>query len=194
MPLEWTNDLSIGVIWIDNQHKKLVERINVLTGAIEQDRGEVEIGTTLKFLDEYTKAHFDTEEKYMLRYNYPQYQLHKKVHENFKDDLKKLRDEHKYLGATADLAKEIQKRVSNWYLDHITKVDKHLGAFLKTKVWKRGSLEDLDSIPVKADLKRDKELLEAVVQMIKTETTGEKLEKIGTIRNLLTVIESGLKS
>jgi len=111
MSFHWTSDLAIGIIWIDNQHKKLIEKINGLSEAIKENRGEVEIGTILKFLEEYPKAHFDTEEKYMLKYQYPGYPGHKKEHEAFKKDLNQLREEYKFLGASKELAKEIENFV-----------------------------------------------------------------------------------
>ena len=193
MSLLWTNDLTIGIIWIDNQHKKLIEKINGLSNAIKENRGEVEIGTILKFLEEYTKAHFDTEEKYMLNYQYPGYQTHKKEHELFKQDLKKLREEHKFLGASRELAQQIEKRVINWYLDHIAKVDKSMGTFLRSKVWKRGTLEEDDSLPSKDVAKREKELLELVVRMIKSRTKKEKLNVLESIQNILSAIEMEMK-
>jgi len=38
MKLQWTQDLSVGVEEIDNQHKELFERINNLDSAMSRQR------------------------------------------------------------------------------------------------------------------------------------------------------------
>jgi len=58
MPFEWTQNLSIGVAEIDNQHKELFKRINNLLDAISQGKGKQELFAVLEFLEDYSKFHF----------------------------------------------------------------------------------------------------------------------------------------
>ena len=63
--MEWTQDLSVGVNKIDEQHKELFSRINNLLTAIKQHRCKDEIDNTIAFLEDYARTHFSYEEKQM---------------------------------------------------------------------------------------------------------------------------------
>src|SRR3972149_3293503 len=83
MPFEWTQNLSIGVAEIDNQHKELFKRINNLLDACTQGKGKDEVLNTLRFLDDYVTVHFTEEERLQQKYNYPYYTSHKALHAEF---------------------------------------------------------------------------------------------------------------
>jgi len=66
MPLfPWSDDLSVKVTLIDDQHKKLIALINSLHDAMRAGEGKQVLEKTLKELADYTVYHFQTEEKYM---------------------------------------------------------------------------------------------------------------------------------
>jgi hemerythrin len=138
MELRWTSDLSVGVQEIDNQHKELFERINSLRTAMSLGKGRTEIGKTVKFLEEYVVEHFSTEEKYMSRYDYGAYLVHKAEHQAFIKDFsefkKKLEGLESQGGITSFLTIDVQHRLVDWLLNHIGKIDKSLGAFLATEM------------------------------------------------------------
>lgn len=62
--IRWSDNLSVGVELIDEQHKMLIQRLNDMTSAIEESKGPNEIARTLNFLIEYTDFHFSAEEKH----------------------------------------------------------------------------------------------------------------------------------
>lgn len=82
--LQWDDRLNTGIEGIDNQHKKLLERLNFLVDAVAKGKSLFEIKNTIKFLELYVKIHFETEEKYMVKYKYSRYQEHEKQHSEFK--------------------------------------------------------------------------------------------------------------
>lgn len=136
--MQWTEDLSVGVEMIDNQHKELFNRINELVAAIKQSQCKYKIGDVIKFLEDYIAFHFGEEEKYMNKYNYHGYQAHKAQHEKFIKNFLELKKElPKLEGGTKpgsyDLSVATNQIVVEWILEHIAKVDKHLGEFLKNK-------------------------------------------------------------
>lgn len=137
MVLQWTEALATGVEEIDNQHKELFRRINNLRDAMKQGKGRMDIGTLLKFLEDYVVSHFSAEEKFMARENYPDTDYHKEQHSRFREAFAKLKGELE-AGTTefTDLVvtSETNSLLGNWWINHISKVDKALGAFLKTKV------------------------------------------------------------
>ena len=85
--VKWTDDLSVGVKLIDEQHKMLIRHLNNLTKAVEQHKGPSKIADTLGFLIEYTDFHFSTEEQHMAANDYQGLEAHKTRHDEFKTTL-----------------------------------------------------------------------------------------------------------
>ena len=137
--MKWTEDLSTGIEKIDEQHKELFEKINDLVAAVRQSVCKYKISDVIKFLEDYVVFHFGEEERYMRQFNYPGYAAHKAQHEKFianfnelKKELPKLEDGKK--PGSYDLSVATNQVVVDWILDHIARVDKQLGEFLKGKV------------------------------------------------------------
>lgn len=134
MRLQWTDDLSVGVVEIDNQHKELFLRVNNLLDAMKQGRGKEEISGLIKFLGDYTIMHFGLEEEYMLRHEYPDYASHKLKHMHFTEEFSQARTAFETEGATPDLVVRISMLLTGWWIAHIRGVDKLLGIFLRKKL------------------------------------------------------------
>ena len=137
--MQWTEDLAVGVEKIDEQHKELFEKINDLVAAVRQSVCKYKIGDVIRFLEDYAAFHFGEEERYMLKFGYPDYQAHKAQHEKFIANFQELKKELPKLEGGSkpgsyDLSVETNKVVVDWILDHIAKVDKSLGKFLQDKV------------------------------------------------------------
>lgn len=131
--VKWTDDLSVGVGLIDEQHKALIGHLNDLTKAVEQQQGPREVSATLGFLIDYTDHHFSMEERNMAAHGYPGFAAHKAKHDEFKAILDKMETEFVEDGPTPILAESIDTLLMNWLLKHIRKVDVEFGAFLKRK-------------------------------------------------------------
>jgi hemerythrin len=133
--MEWTEDLSVGVRKIDEQHKELFSRINDLVEAIKSHTCKYKIGDVIKFLEDYIVFHFGEEEKIMLDLDYPGYEGHLKEHEKFMAAFAELKKELQKLEGAAsgsyELSVETNQVVVDWILAHISKIDKGLGRFLK---------------------------------------------------------------
>ena len=131
--LEWRDSLSIGVDLIDDQHKNWLNRFNNLAQAIEARERQGQLVKTLDFLVDYTKLHFDTEEKHMTANNYPGYDEHKAKHDKLKTTLDNLVDDFQDEGATQMLADYLSTFLGNWLVTHIKEVDIQFGKFLSEK-------------------------------------------------------------
>jgi len=127
----WTDDLSVGINLIDEQHKMLIKRLSELSDAVQCNKAVAEIMKTLDFLVEYTDFHFSTEEKHMTELQYPGYEFHKGEHEQFKGSVKNLIDDFEEEGATRALSTSINVFLLNWLVNHIKSVDVEFGRFLK---------------------------------------------------------------
>ena len=62
--IQWNNDLSVNVKEIDTQHQNLIRMINELFDAMKVGKGTEVLGKIFLQLTNYTKTHFQTEEKY----------------------------------------------------------------------------------------------------------------------------------
>ncbi len=80
----WTEDLSVGVAEIDAQHQQFIASINKLQEVISQKSRE-NIETLFADLEYYSNVHFETEEKYMVRFGFPGYEEHRSEHVHFRN-------------------------------------------------------------------------------------------------------------
>jgi hemerythrin len=72
------------------------------------------------------------EERNMKAHGYPEFEVHKAKHDEFKAILADMENEFRDDGPTAILAESIDTLLVNWLLKHIRKVDVEFGAFLKS--------------------------------------------------------------
>jgi hemerythrin len=133
MTYQWDSSLETGYQKIDSQHKQLIAALNSLIDASKNGKGEEEILKTLDFLTGYTVIHFVDEEKLQIDCDYPDYLVHKRIHDEFKktvaDLAKRLRDE----GPREALVEELTELVGAWLLNHIKGDDFRMAAFVKSK-------------------------------------------------------------
>jgi hemerythrin-like metal-binding protein len=130
--MEWTQDLSVGVEQIDSQHKELIARVNSFYDVMSGAEKNAKVLEVLNFLESYVISHFNAEEALQVRYNYPGYTAHKKLHEEFKATVRNLRKEIEK-GFTPATQSMVGMTLTNWLLLHITKEDKALGRYIRSK-------------------------------------------------------------
>ncbi len=135
MPLiNWKESLSVGIEYIDNQHKELVRIINKLNDAMLQDKGSEEMSGILDDLAEYTKSHFKSEEHLMQKYDYPQTSDHIKEHEKLTKEVKDFAEN--YRQGKAIITLPVMNFLKDWLNNHILETDKLLGQFLSNTAGK----------------------------------------------------------
>lgn len=125
--LNWTNDLSVKIDSIDNQHKKLFGLINDFYDSISKQSNTELILKLVKGMREYTVLHFTNEEKYMQSLNYTGYAAHKKEHDSFVAKVNEL--ENKLNDGTVIVSFEITSFIKDWIKNHIQKTDKQYSDF-----------------------------------------------------------------
>ncbi|MCK4966430.1 hemerythrin family protein [bacterium] len=123
--------MATGIPWIDTQHKNIIIRANEFLDAVSQSKGKKEIEKAIKILDEFANTHFETENKYMLQYKYPDYKLHKAQHEKYINVIDSLKIEYDIQILSPDFEKKIKIVLLSYLRDHIEKFDKPLADFLR---------------------------------------------------------------
>lgn len=124
----WTEDMSVGNLTIDMQHKELVKLVNRLADAMQTGTANAAMSGILNELVSYTVKHFRDEEKIFSATAYPGAAAHK--------------EKHKYL---VSKVQELQKGLQNgqvaisvvtlqflrdWLVEHIMKTDKTYSSYL----------------------------------------------------------------
>jgi len=127
--IEWTDDLSVGIDLIDNQHQKWIEHYNNAVEAIDAKHEVAQISSSLGFLSDYTETHFSTEEQAMAESNYPELGEHKAKHDALRKTLADMSEEFIEDGATDILAESVETFLGNWLIKHIEEVDMRFAAF-----------------------------------------------------------------
>lgn len=133
MSLKWDDSLLIGIENIDSQHKELFKYLDKFLSAMRERKGKEEIESALNFLEEYVIKHFNDEEEIQRRCGYPKIKEQVNEHEYFKNELKQLRMTFDKKGESVLLALNVQNKITEWVKNHISKLDKDLGDYIKNK-------------------------------------------------------------
>ena len=132
----WSEEYSVGIQEIDEQHQVLVGLINELYSAMAQKGGDAKIGSVLDSLVDYTKVHFAVEECLMRMFGYPGYEAHKQIHDVLVAQVVGLVE--KYRSGDGRVGMELLFLLKDWLLDHIKEKDAGYAPYLiKQGVLKR---------------------------------------------------------
>ena len=126
----WSDAYSVEFSEIDEQHKKLVVIANDLLQSCKEESSFSKVGFMKAFskASEYAVSHFQTEEKYMKKTGYPDFDAHKKEHENFLTEVQSAFNKYK----ESDFASiELAIFLKRWLLNHIAVKDKQYIPYLK---------------------------------------------------------------
>lgn len=133
MAYNWSDELLTGNMQIDTEHKKLIQAINDLLDACSKGKGRAELEKTVEFLLSYTKTHFAHEEVLQMKYNYPDYNNHKKYHKHFVEQVENIHKKLLTEGSSIALVGDINSKVGNWIITHIKREDVKVAQHIKSK-------------------------------------------------------------
>ncbi len=129
--LAWSDEYSINVVEIDNQHKELLDCVNRLHAGVEAQIDKQDLHKLVEDLYAYASFHFASEEKLMKQYEMDHIKKHHKEHKLL---LKHLKHVCNAISEGKRPAFYSEYDVSNdWFLSHIMGFDKEMGAFLNSK-------------------------------------------------------------
>ncbi|MFC2152955.1 bacteriohemerythrin [Bacteroidota bacterium] len=126
--IKWSEEYSVGIDEIDNQHKALVIMINELFNLISQGKSKSKLEEIFNHLTDYTKKHFTAEEKMMTNFAYPQYNEHIEEHKKFIAKLDTFRLDLNNGKITLSL--ELLNFLKDWLLNHILISDKKYNPYI----------------------------------------------------------------
>lgn len=134
MSISWREELAIGNQRIDEQHRELLERFDLLLAACRRGEGRTELTRLLDFLDEYVVKHFGDEEALQQESGFPDFQSHRVQHLGF---IKRLTELKQSISAEGDVQVDhvlaTNKMLLDWLVQHISTRDRDLGRHLQER-------------------------------------------------------------
>lgn len=129
MKIEWTDELSIGVPEMDEQHKQLIALLNEFYDAVERGEREEGIHRLFEGVDRYTVFHFSAEEAFMEQIGYPELASHRETHAMFRREYLAAMERHE--AGDRKAVRDLVAFLFSWLYTHISKTDKRYGAFAR---------------------------------------------------------------
>jgi len=126
--IDWTEELSVGIKMVDEQHKELIRLLNELNDALKAGKGQDIIGRVLVSLVDYTLIHFGTEETLFETHQYPAYVAHKAEHDKLTNKVLELKT--KLDNRQVVFTVEVLIFLRDWLQKHIMRTDKQYSSFL----------------------------------------------------------------
>jgi hemerythrin len=122
MAILWREEYSIGLEVIDEQHKKFIEILNILSQSFIKRGSKKKIAQVLDHLEQYADSHFAFEEKYFEKFHYEDAEKHAKGHEFFRIQIGELRK--KFESGDVMLQFDLFEFMEGWIEVHVQQEDK----------------------------------------------------------------------
>ena len=127
---EWSENLSVNVSAMDDQHKRFFVLINELHQGMKQGKGSDVLGGILNELARYTEYHFSAEEALLEQASYPELPQQKEAHRRFVDKVQDF--QRRFNAGDRSVPVEAMNTVRDWLVSHIQKMDKKYGTCVNT--------------------------------------------------------------
>lgn len=129
--IEWTEEYSVNVASLDQQHKRLIAILNEFNEALVENRSKTAIRPILEKLVQYTEDHFAVEEGYFKQVGFPESESHIKEH---KDLIKKIYDmRSRFDSGRLLLSTDVSQFLRDWLMKHILVSDKKFSELFVAK-------------------------------------------------------------
>ena len=130
----WKEKYRIGIDNIDEQHEELFKRVSDFLQMVQsrEDFNEKieKIKDTMAFMQAYVVEHFDDEEVYQAKMNYPYILEHKEEHKKFKAAVGFYVEKLEKEGFTEEIIKEFGGKLMTWLIMHVAKEDVRIGEYI----------------------------------------------------------------
>lgn len=126
--MEWNDSFNIGVPEVDRQHRHLVEILNRLHAAMLAGNPPAELARVVQDLLNYTRYHFDAEERAMRDANYPELSAHQQKHRAMVERVEAFSQE--MLSGKATVTMRLLVFLKEWLARHILETDRRFGVFM----------------------------------------------------------------
>lgn len=177
---EWKDEYCIGVDSVDRAHRQLFRIVSRIIGNFEDfdfERNKATCIEAVKYLKDYAVQHFADEEEYMLDIGYPEFSVHKQIHDNMRTVVIPAHEDEM---VKKDFSKESIENFlgmcAGWLTAHILIDDAAIAGKIKPK-WKS---TDEHSIRVLNELIKgfSANLFDMKAEVISRHYHGDKLDQL----------------
>lgn len=126
--VEWSEDFSVRVALMDDEHKVLFDLINQLNAAMMDGKSSDKVGEVMDALIDYTRFHFSHEEELLKKCNYPRLSEQERAHRAFVAKV----EEFKVALAQGDVLVSVKviEFLKDWLIKHIVNLDTKYSGYL----------------------------------------------------------------
>lgn len=125
--VELTDDLLTGVPEMDEQHRVLVQLLNEAYQLLGEGKRAEVVEKLATGIAGYVDFHFNSEEAFQQQIGFPECEMHKKIHDAFRQQALAWIAEAQ--GGDEQALREILAMIWAWLFRHIGNKDKAYGAF-----------------------------------------------------------------
>lgn len=175
----WSDRYKLGVDFLDKDHQQLFSRMNRLLKLSEsEETSEWACREGVKYLKNHSLEHFEHEESYMQEIGYSEYELHKRLHNDFRENmlpaLEKEMEESKY---SMESIRHFIGVCIGWVVGHTLTEDLAIGGKQKGK-WVEIPHEKEQEIMEQDLVQLFREMFRLDARMISGQYAGENFGKI----------------
>ncbi len=127
----WTEEYSVNVVFLDQQHERLFTIVNELNQALADGEGGNVIEQVLQKLDDYVVRHFADEEAVLAKYQFPGIATHRAEHDEFNRSMAKFLADHR--AGKQGVSVSLMLFLQSWLKKHILIDDKAYSSFLSAQ-------------------------------------------------------------
>lgn len=127
----WVENMSVGISTFDEEHKIMFDMINDFYNNIKKRPNSENIDKLFNDIKTFATNHFESEEKLMIKYDYPEYESHKEEHEQFMLKIEEIGE--KLRNKRLILSFDITNYIKQWITTHVDTIDKRYCEFLIKK-------------------------------------------------------------
>ena len=125
----WKPEYNLGIPVVDEQHRGIVSTINSLYYGLQNKHGDNMLKPVIGMIYEYTYLHFDIEEDFLKKCEFPELEHHQELHMELKDTVFKtgkssLSNQDPY---------EFMEFLKKWWIDHICDKDRVFRDYLASR-------------------------------------------------------------
>lgn len=133
MLIQWNDSLAVGVEKIDEEHKAIIQAFNELYEKMRVGKGLEDFQSFLSFVEGYIQSHLLHEEELQREKSYPDYEVHKALHDDFRNDIEAIKTSFVDKEPTnLDLIR-LNLKIKDWLIYHIQEIDTKLAAYLNAQ-------------------------------------------------------------
>ena len=119
----WTQDLSVGVSEIDDDHKMMFQLFNETQSLSKKEPGSTHLYRLAAELVDYTESHFEREEAIMAASAYPDCEKHFAIHKQL---IKQIKQQFSLVKTGQQPSDDFVIFLKDWFIKHIEGTDQQI--------------------------------------------------------------------